>query len=686
MKNSVRKMFPLAIALLLALCGAAAAGNNANVVISLDSEEYVSAGAGEQVQVALSAAGMVGVKQVEVTLTLLPADAFDLAATTFTPAFGFSPGVELLGDGQIKSGVATLGETVDGDGALGVFTLTTSSSFDEDSSAEIWVNSASLGASSVDRDVFDAAALGLGVIVNWPINPATLTATSSLAANPAYSPIGTGAVTDGSPGELEFSVNFQGNSAKGQTIAWDITNNGSRSVYLLGVGEVPSGAYVCLRNVTDGAGDAAIQFDSEGNLKAAATSLEVRARTDLVNAAGAVRRLAVDFNAMWAVPDADQLMFVEQVSLNSDDKARNELVAGPGIEIPVELSAAGLVGVEQVAVTLTVSPADAFDLAATTFAGSDAFSLSAPAVEVSGSQVQGGAVVSLNDDAVNDDSVLGTFTLVTSDSFTEETEAEIVIHSVSLGPSSSMRDYLDAELLNRSMHLNRPDPMLVAAAPLVGNALISGADTGAVDDSSPGEIEYSVNFTNLWGNPGEGQRILWDVYNRSVQSVSVLGIGTIPPGGSAFLRNTTDTDGNSSIEVDAEVVSFLSIQASTTTENAAGKTLDLAVDFSAAWAAAKQLAAVPLANSLSQNYPNPFNPETTIPYDLSSDAIVSLTIYNIAGQVVRKLVDGESLAAGQYQAMWDGRNESGASVASGMYFYLLHAGDYVAKRKMVLLR
>ena len=81
MQNSVRKMFPLAIALLLALCGAAVAGDNANVVISLDSE-HASVGAGEQVQVALSAAGMVGVKQVEIILTVLPADAFDLATTT----------------------------------------------------------------------------------------------------------------------------------------------------------------------------------------------------------------------------------------------------------------------------------------------------------------------------------------------------------------------------------------------------------------------------------------------------------------------------------------------------------------------------------------------------------------------------------------------------------------------------
>ena len=686
MQNSVRKMFPLAIALLLGLCGAAVAGDNADVVISSDSGEHADAGAGDQLQYALSAAGMVGVKQVEITLTLSPADAFDLAATTFTPAFGFSPGVELLGDGQIKSGVATLGETIDGDGDLGVFTLTMSSSYTE---VETWVvvSSVSLGSSSVDRDVFDADALGLYTVINQPVFEPTLSAITPLSSNPAYSAIGAGALADGSSGELELAVNFadhKGNPTKGQTIAWDITNTGSKSVYLLGVGEIPSGVYVCLRNATDDAGNAVVKFDSEGNLKAAATSLEIRARTTAGNSAGDPSDLAVDFNATWAVPDPDKLMFVSQVSLNSDDKALNEVVAGPGTKIPVVLSAAGLVGVKQVEVTVTVSPAEAFDLEATSFAGSSAFRLAGPGVEVSGNQVRGGAVVL--SEAVDGDADLGTFTLVTSDNFTEETEAEIVVHHVSLGPSSGVRDYLDAELLNRGMHLNRPDPVLVATARLVGNALISGADAGAVDDGSPGEIQYSVNFTDLWGNPGEGQTILWDVYNRSAESVSVLGIGTIPPHGSAFVRNTTDADGNSSIEADAEIVSFLSITASTATENAAGKALDLAIDFSAAWAAAKPLAAVPLANSLSQNYPNPFNPETTIRYDLSSDAIVSLTIYNITGQVVRKLIDGESLAAGQYQAVWDGRSESGASVASGMYFYLLHAGDYVAKRKMVLLR
>ena len=682
MQNSARKMFPLAIALLFGFCGAAVAGDNANVVISLDGE-HAAAGSGEQVEVPVSAAGMVGVKQFEITLTVLPADAFDLAATTFTPAFGFSPGVEPLGEGQVKSGGATLGEAVDGDGALGVFTLTMSSSFSRESPAEVVVSSVSIGPSSEDRDILGTEGL---FIVNWAVPPPNMLATSAVSLNPAYSSVGTGAAADGSPGEIEFSVNYtdDGLPAKGQTIAWDITNTGSRSVYMLGVGEVPSGVYVCLRNVTDADGNAVVKFDAEGNLKAAATSLDVRARTTAVNPVGDTIDLAVDFDATWAVPDPDQLMFVSQVSLNSDDKALNELVAGPGDKIPVVLHGAGLTGVKQVEVIVTVEPAEAFDLEKTTFSGSSAFRLAAPSVEVSGNQVRGGAVVI--SDAVDGDAHLGSFILVTSDSFTKETEADITVHSVSLGPSSGMRDYLDTELLSRGMHLNRPDPVLVATAPLVGNALTSGIEMGPVDDDSPGEITYSVNFTNLWGQPGEGQLILWDVYNRSTEWISVLGVGTIPPHGSAFVRNTTDADGNSSIEVDAEMVSFLSITASTATENSAGKALDLAIDFSAAWAAAKPLAALPLANSLNQNYPNPFNPETTIPYALSSDAVVSLTIYNIAGQVVRKLVDGEALAAGQYQALWDGRSESGASVASGMYFYLLHAGDYVAKRKMVLLR
>ena len=112
-----------------------------------------------------------------------------------------------------------------------------SSSFSRESSAEIVVSSVSLGPSSVDRDVVGAEGL---FIVNWAVPPPNMLATSSVSLNPAYSSVGTGAAADGSPGEIEFSVNYtdDGAPAKGQTIAWDITNTGARSVYLLGVGEV----------------------------------------------------------------------------------------------------------------------------------------------------------------------------------------------------------------------------------------------------------------------------------------------------------------------------------------------------------------------------------------------------------------------------------------------------------------
>ena len=100
------------------------------------------------------------------------------------------------------------------------------------------------------------------------------------------------------------------------------------------------------------------------------------------------------------------------------------------------------------------------------------------------------------------------------------------------------------------------------------------------------------------------------------------------------------------------------------------------------------LVLVPKETALLPNYPNPFNPETWIPYHLAKDADVTLTIYAIDGQVVRRLALGHQ-PAGMYQnrsraAYWDGRNAFGEPVASGVYFYTLTAGDFTATRKMLI--
>ena len=88
---------------------------------------------------------------------------------------------------------------------------------------------------------------------------------------------------------------------------------------------------------------------------------------------------------------------------------------------------------------------------------------------------------------------------------------------------------------------------------------------------------------------------------------------------------------------------------------------------------------------LGEAYPNPFNPETTIPFDLPSSADVDLSLYNLAGQQVATLASGLR-EAGSYNLVWDGRDDAGRDLASGMYFYRLIAGDRVETRKLMLLR
>ena len=95
---------------------------------------------------------------------------------------------------------------------------------------------------------------------------------------------------------------------------------------------------------------------------------------------------------------------------------------------------------------------------------------------------------------------------------------------------------------------------------------------------------------------------------------------------------------------------------------------------------------VPTRYELSQNFPNPFNPVTTIRYGLPKEERVTLKIYNLLGEEVVTLVRDEQKEAGYHAAIWDGRDERGQLVASGIYLYQLHAGSFVQKRKMALVR
>jgi hypothetical protein len=100
--------------------------------------------------------------------------------------------------------------------------------------------------------------------------------------------------------------------------------------------------------------------------------------------------------------------------------------------------------------------------------------------------------------------------------------------------------------------------------------------------------------------------------------------------------------------------------------------------------------AAPMQTRLFQSYPNPFNPDVWIPYELGEDALVSVEIYNMSGQLVRTLHVGMK-KRGQYitkdkAVYWDGRTQLGERATSGVYFYVLKAGDYVSMRKMAVLK
>jgi flagellar hook assembly protein FlgD len=85
------------------------------------------------------------------------------------------------------------------------------------------------------------------------------------------------------------------------------------------------------------------------------------------------------------------------------------------------------------------------------------------------------------------------------------------------------------------------------------------------------------------------------------------------------------------------------------------------------------------------NYPNPFNPITTLSYDLPENSFVNITIYNLLGREVRRLIN-QTQDAGFKSVIWNATNNQGNPVSAGLYLYQIRAGKYVQTKKMLLLK
>jgi len=100
----------------------------------------------------------------------------------------------------------------------------------------------------------------------------------------------------------------------------------------------------------------------------------------------------------------------------------------------------------------------------------------------------------------------------------------------------------------------------------------------------------------------------------------------------------------------------------------------------------EETTALPVTYALAQNYPNPFNPVTTIRYSIPPPGgRVSIRIYNVRGELVRTLVD-ETVTAGSYAIPWEGEDNRGQRVASGVYFVRMVAGDFRSTKKLMVLK
>ena len=86
------------------------------------------------------------------------------------------------------------------------------------------------------------------------------------------------------------------------------------------------------------------------------------------------------------------------------------------------------------------------------------------------------------------------------------------------------------------------------------------------------------------------------------------------------------------------------------------------------------------------NYPNPFNPETQIRFSIGSQENVQLVIYDMMGRQVNFLIDGESFSSGYHSVNWSGLDNTGNKVPSGVYIYRIKAGNFIADKKMLLVK
>jgi len=688
MQNSVRKILPLAIACLLALSGAVFAGDNAGVVLSLTSPTQITGvGPGATVPLTFAAAGMVGVKQFDITVEVSPASAFVLTrdGAGFTPggpfASAISPGVEVPVEGQFKSGAAILiGAVVSGDGELGTMTLTTAPGFTTSTQATITVVRFSLGPSSSVRDVFLTEQLAMSVNLN-PLGPApTITGISPTAGPVTGGTVvtisgtnfeaGTTVTIGGAPAAATFvdastlTVAMPAGTAGGVDIV--VTNPDGQSATLAG-----GFTYEPIPAPTVTAIDPVSGLVTGGTAVTITGAAFQDGATVTIGGAAATGVAFVSATSLTAVTPAGTAGTADVVVTNPDGQSATlaggfiyqaivepRLLAPSALDASLDYSAIGNGGaadgsagevtfsVRFFANTGLVTAGQEISWAITNNGSEPVFLLSGGTA----TQIDAGAtqtVTSATDAAGNASAVID------AEGGKAAGTTNISVVASTTAPNSASVD--------RQLSIG------FSATWEVGVAAELASFTGSVTPSRGVLLEWTV--------ASQSNNLGWEVY-RSTDNATFEKIGDLIAG-----DGTTDEFKSYSFaDTDlpqADVVYYYLKQVDLDGTSSVSQTIKVA-------AGAQQM--LPVSSMLWQNYPNPFNPETTISFDLSASSVVALTVYDLTGQVVRTLVGGQLMQAGRYKSVWDGRDESGTRVSSGVYIYQLRAGDYTSMMKMTLLQ
>lgn len=611
MRNRLSKTLPLAVALLLAVGGAADAGVNAAATFAIDTDtEITGVGPGAQVAVTVSAAGLVNVKQLEVTFQVSPASAFVMSSSTFTLGGGFasalSPGVEFPQADQVKGGGAILiGSAVNGASVLGTLTLTTAADFTSNTQATITVFKVGVGPTSTTKDIFTATSVpaltvtpGAVVTVNPPAPAPTVT---SIA--PTSGPItgGTAVTITGTNFVAGATVSVGGAAATGVTVVSATSITATTPIGAEGAADVVvTNADAQAATLTGG-------FTYIGIIEPALTATTARDVTKDYSAVG--EAAAIDGSAGEAT---FSVRFNSNTGAAATGQTINWAITNNGSESVYRLGA-----------------------------GAAAEIVSGATINVSTTTAAGG-VASITLDAE------GAKTAGT-------TSVSVTAATASTNSIGTARDLS------------------------VAFAATWDVPVAAELSSFAGGVTPGKGVLLQWTVASQSGNLGWQVY-RSTDNVTFVQVGDLVAGEGTVdaMRSYEFVDNSAPV---AGVLYYYLNQVDLDGSATRSQIIEVAIAPTAIVAEA-----LPVSTALRQNYPNPFNPETTISFDLAEATVVTLTVYDATGQTIRTLVLGETYQAGRYTSVWDGRDNGGAKVASGVYLYQLQTGEQTALRRMTLVQ